>query len=110
MLMKRQTYMTLLTVLSASLLFLAQTDVPGAATEVKPGVKRCAVLQSQMTAAVRSKHLVLSPRVKSLAAEAQEFCAQGKPAQGTRAYVKALNSLGIVPDLGTEHVATGVDQ
>ena len=110
MLMKRQTSMNLLTVLSASLLFLAQTDVAGAATEVKPGVKRCALLQSQMTAAVTSKHVVLSPRAKALAAGAREFCSQGKTAQGTRAYVKALNSLGIRPDLGTEHVATGVDQ
>lgn len=107
MLMKRQTPMTLLTALSASLLLLAQTDVPRAATEVKPGVKRCALLQSQLTAAVKSKHMVLSSRARSLEAEAQEFCSQGKTAQGNRAYVKALNSLGVTPDLGTEHVATG---
>ena len=60
MLMQRTTNMKLLTALSASLLLLAQTDVPRAATEVKPGVKRCALLQSQLTAAVRSKHMVLS--------------------------------------------------
>ena len=107
MLMKRQTPMKLLTVLSASLLLLAQTDGLSAATEVKPGVKRCALLQSQLTAAVRSKHMSLSSRAKTLEAEAQEFCSQGKTAQGNRAYVKALNSLGIIPDLGTEHVATG---
>lgn len=110
MLMKRQTTMKLLTALSASLLLLAQTDVSGAATEVKPGVKRCALLQSQLTAAVKSKHMVLSSRAKSLEAEAQEFCSQGKTAQGNRAYVKVLNSLGIIPDLGTEHVATGENQ
>lgn len=107
MLMKRQTHMKLLIALSASLLLLAQTNVPGAATEVKPGVKRCALLQSQLTAAVKSKRMVLSSRAKSLEAEAQEFCSQGKTAQGNRAYVKVLNSLGIIPDLGTEHVATG---
>jgi hypothetical protein len=107
MLMTRKTRAGLLGVLSASMLLLAQTDVPRAATQVKPGVKRCALLQSQLTAAVRSKHMVLSSRAKSLAAEAQEFCSQGKTAQGSRAYVKVLNSLGIIPDLGTEHVATG---
>ena len=107
MLMKRLTPMTLLTVLSASLLLPVQTAGVGAATEVKPGVKRCVLLQSQLTAAVRSKRLVLSSRTSSLAAEAQEFCSQGKTAQGNRAYVKVLNALGIMPDLGTEHVATG---
>lgn len=107
MLMKRLTPMKLLTALSAALLLLAQTDVPRAAVVVKPGVKRCALLQSQLTAAVKSKHMVLSSRAKSLEAEAQEFCSQGKTAQGNRAYVKALNSLGIIPDLETEHLATG---
>ena len=107
MLMKRQTPMKLPAVLSASLLLLLQTVGPGAATEVKPGVKRCALLQSQMTAAVNAKHIVLSSRARSLVAEARQFCQQGKTAQGTRAYVKALNALGVTPDLGTEHVATG---
>lgn len=107
MLMKRHMHMKVLTLLSTALLLLAQTDGPQAATVVKPGVKRCALLQSQLTAAVKSKHMVLSSRAKSLEAEAQEFCSQGKTAQGARAYVKALNSAGIIPDLGTEHVATG---
>ena len=107
MLMKRQTRLKLLFALSAPLLLMAQTDVPQAATEVKPGVKRCALLQSQLTAAVQSKHIVLTSRAKSLEAEARQFCSQGKTAQGTRAFVKALNSLGVMPDLGTEHVATG---
>ena len=106
MLMKRKPRATLLTVLSVSILLASQTDALPA-VEAKPGVKRCALLQSQLTAAVRSKHIVLPSRVKSLEAEAQEFCSQGKTAQGNRAYVKALNSLGIIPDLGTEHVATG---
>lgn len=96
----------MLTVLSAFLLLGVQTDAPKAA-EAKPGVKRCALLQSQLTAAVKSKHIVPPARAKSLETEAQEFCAQGKTAQGNRAYVKALNALGIIPDLGTEHVATG---
>jgi len=107
MLMKFQTRAKLLVALSASMLLAAQTEVLHAAGEVKPGVKRCALLQSQLMAAVKSKHLVLSARAKSLEAEAQEFCSQGKTAQGNRAYVKVLNSLGIMPDLGTEHVATG---
>ncbi|MEI8180721.1 hypothetical protein [Aestuariivirga sp.] len=107
MLMIRKTRAKLLVVLSASMLLLAQTDVSRVAAEVKPGVKRCALLQSQLTAAVKSKHMVLSSRAKSLEAEAQQFCSQGKTAQGNRAYVKVLNSLGIMPDLGTEHVATG---
>ena len=105
--MKRKTRAKLLVALSASMLLLAQTDGPRAAEEGKPGVKRCALLQSQLTAAVKSKHIVLSSRVKSLEAEAQQFCSQGKTAQGNRAYVKALNSLGIIPDLGIEHLATG---
>jgi len=105
--MKRKTRAILLGALSASMLLLAQTDGLRAAEQVKPGVKRCALLQSQLTAAVKSKHIVLSSRVKSLEAEAQQFCSQGKTAQGNRAYVKALNSLGIIPDLGTEHLATG---
>ena len=107
MLMTRKTQMKLPVVLSASLLLLAHIVGAGAATEVKPGVKRCALLQSQLTAAVRSKHMVLSSRARALEAEAQEFCSQGKTAQGNRAYVKVLNSLGVIPDLGTEHVATG---
>lgn len=107
MLMKRQTHMKLLTTLSAALLLLAQSDGPRAATQVKPGVKRCALLQSQMIAAVKSKHMVPSPRATLLEAEAQQFCSQGKTAQGARAYVKALTSLGITPELETEHVATG---
>ena len=105
--MKRKTRAILLGALSASMLLLAQTDGLMAAEQVKPGVKRCALLQSQLTAAVKSKHMVLSSRVKSLEAEAQQFCSQGKTAQGNRAYVKALNSLGIIPDLGPEHLATG---
>lgn len=107
MLMKRHTQMKLLTALSAALLFLAHTEAPGAAPQVKPGVKRCALLQSQLTAAVKSKHLVLSSRASSLEAQARQFCSQGKTAQGARAYVKALTSLGITPELETEHVATG---
>ena len=110
MLMTRKTTMKLPAVLSASLLLLAQTVGARAATEVKPGVKRCALLQSQLTAAVRSQHMVLPPRARALEDEAQGFCAQGKTAQGNRAYVKAMNALGITPDLGTEHVATGEDQ
>jgi len=106
MLMKRKTRATLLGALSASILLAVQTDALQA-VEVKPGVKRCASLQSQLTAAAKSKHMVLSSREKSLEAEAQQFCSHGKTAQGTRAYVKALNSLGLEPDLGTEHVATG---
>ena len=105
--MKRHLHMNVLALLSTALLLLAQTDGPRAATVVKPGVKRCAVLQSQLTAAVTSKHMVLSSRARSLEAEAQEFCSQGKTAQGARAYVKVLNSIGVMPDLGTEHVATG---
>jgi hypothetical protein len=108
--MTSKTRAKLLAAMSASMLLLAQTDVSWAAAEVKPGVKRCALLQSQLTAAVKSKHMVLSSRAKSLAAEAQEFCSQGKTSQGTRAYVKVLNSLGIMPDLGTEHLATGESQ
>ncbi|WP_421692693.1 hypothetical protein [Aestuariivirga sp.] len=104
--MIRKTRANLLAVLSASMLFAAQTDALQA-VEVKPGVKRCALFQSQLTAAVKSKHIVLSSREKSLEAEAQQFCSQGKTAQGNRAYVKVLNALGIKPDLGTEHVATG---
>ncbi|WP_146256115.1 hypothetical protein [Aestuariivirga litoralis] len=100
-------HMNVLAALSATLLLLGQTDGAQAATVVKPGVKRCALLQSQLTAAVRSKHMVLSPRARSLEAEAREFCQQGKTAQGARAYVKALNTLGIMPDLETAHVATG---
>lgn len=88
------------------MLFAAQTDALPA-VQAKPGVKRCALLQSQMTAAAKSKHIVFSSRVKTLEAEAQQFCSQGKTAQGNRAYVKALNALGIKPDLGTENVATG---
>ena len=107
MLMTSNTQMTFLAVLSASLLLLAQVVGTGTASEVKPGVKRCALLQAQLTAAVRSKHMVLPSRARSLEAEAQEFCSQGKTAQGNRAYVKVLNSLGVIPDLGTEHVATG---
>lgn len=107
MLMNTETRAKLLAALSASLLLLAQTDGPRAATGVKPGVKRCALLQSQMTAAVNAKHIVLSSRARSLVAEARQFCQQGKTAQGTRAYVKALSALGVTPDLGTEHVATG---
>lgn len=106
MLMKRKVRAGLLAVLSASMLLAAQTDALPA-TQVKPGVKRCAMLQSQLTAAVKSKHMVLSSRAKSLAAEAQQFCQQGKTAQGALAYVKALNALGLTPDLETEHVATG---
>lgn len=106
MLMKRKTRAKLLAALSGLMLFAAQTDALPA-TQVKPGVKRCAMLQSQLTAAVRSQHMVLSSRAKSLAAEAQQFCQQGKTAQGARAYVKALNALGLTPDLETEHLATG---
>ena len=104
--MKPTSRAKLLTVLSASILLAVQTDALPAA-EAKPGVKRCALLQSQLTAAVKSKHMVLPSRAKTLEAEAQEFCSQGKTAQGNRAYVKALNSLGIIPDLGTEHLAIG---
>lgn len=107
MLMKHPMQMKLLCALSASLLLLAQTDGTAAAAGATPGVKRCASLQSQLTAAVKSQHLVLSPRVKGLGAQALRFCQHGKTAQGARAYVKALNALGIMPDLETEHVATG---
>lgn len=106
MLMTSKTRAALLVVLSASMLLAAQTDA-FPAVEVKPGVKRCALLQSQLTAAAKSKHIVFSPRAKSLEAEAKQFCSQGKTAQGNRAYVKALNALGLKPDLGTDNVVTG---
>ena len=101
MLMKRKTRANWLTALSTLMLLTAQTPaLPGVL--VKPGVKRCALLQSQLTAAAKSKHITFSARVKSLEAEAQQFCSTGKTAQGNRAYVKALNSLGIKPDLRTD--------
>lgn len=101
--MKRKTRANFLVALSTLMLLAGMTDARSAA-QVKPGAKRCAVLQSQLTAADKSKHIVFSPRVKSLEAEAQQFCNQGKTAQGNRAYVKALNLLGIKPDFETEHV------
>lgn len=107
MLMKPNTRAMLLGALSASILLAVQTDA-SLAVEARPGVKRCALLQSQLTAAARARHMMLPSRARSLEAEAQQFCSRGKTAQGTRAYVKALNSLGLEPDLGTENVATGV--
>ena len=89
--------------LSATLLLVAHSGALQAEV-VKPGMKRCAVLQSQLTSAEKAKHVVFSTRAKSLEAEAQQFCSEGKTAQGARSYVKALNWLGIKPDIETEHV------
>lgn len=108
MLRMRRTRAYLLIGLSITLL-LAVHPAAQPADVVKPGMKRCAVLQSQLTSAEKAKHVVFSTRAKSLEAEAQQFCSKGKTAQGARTYVKALNSLGIKPELETEHV-TGDNQ
>lgn len=100
MLMKRKTRVKWLTVLSSLMLLLAPAAAPAAS--VKPGMKRCELLQAQLTAAVVSQRLAVSYRVRSLEMEARKFCSQGKTAQGNRSYVKALVSLGLKPNLDAE--------
>lgn len=101
MLMQSKVQVKWLAALSVLTLLLVQGDAWGAAV-MKPGVKRCELLQAQLTAAAKSKHMQASSHVKSLEAQAQAFCSQGKTAEGNRAYVKALTSLGIKPNLDTE--------
>lgn len=101
MLMKRNIQVKWLTVLSGLTLLLLPINA-WAAAPVKPGVKRCEQLQAQLTASIASNHDTVSPRLKSLEAEARKFCSLGKTAQGNRAYVKALTSLGIKPNLDSE--------
>jgi hypothetical protein len=59
---------------------------------------RCSILQGQLSEQVRN-HAGSSRSAKAatMGARARKLCANGKQAQGLRAYAKALQLLGVQP-------------
>jgi hypothetical protein len=59
---------------------------------------RCSILQDQLNAEIRAHAgSSRSANAATIGAKARKLCAGGKPAQGLRAYVKALQLLGVQP-------------
>ena len=61
--------------------------------------QRCSVLDSQFHAALKSHPGMETKRAEADADKGESLCASGKPALGLRYYVKALNHLGLQPNL-----------
>jgi hypothetical protein len=59
---------------------------------------RCSVLQDQLNDEIK-EHAgsSRSATAATMGAKARKLCASGKPAQGLRTYVKALQLLGVQP-------------
>jgi hypothetical protein len=60
--------------------------------------QRCSILQDQLNAEIMAHAgSGRSANAATIGAKARKLCAGGKPAQGLRAYVKALQLLGVQP-------------
>lgn len=60
--------------------------------------QRCSILQDQLNAEIKAHAgSGRSANAATIGAKARKLCASGKPAQGLRAYVKALQLLGVQP-------------
>ena len=60
--------------------------------------QRCSILQDQLNAEIKAHAgSGRSANAATIGAKARKLCAGGKPAQGLRAYVKALQLLGVQP-------------
>jgi hypothetical protein len=90
---------------AAYLLLMAATTVvladgaQATTAALSPGMKRCIALEKQLSGVVKAKKPNLPSGVRKLETQAHAFCSEGKTAQGARAYVKALNLLGVQPVL-----------
>ena len=84
-----------LAVLAGSLLGLPG---PGNAAADETRSRRCSILQDQLNDEIK-EHAGSSrtANAANLGAKARKLCANGKPAQGLRTYVKALQLLGVQP-------------
>ena len=84
-----------LAVLAGGLLGLPGSG--GAATD-ETRSHRCSILQNQLNDEIK-EHAGSSraANAANLGAKARKLCANGKPAQGLRTYVKALQLLGVQP-------------
>jgi hypothetical protein len=59
---------------------------------------RCGILQDQLNAEIKAHAgSSRSATAANFGAKARKLCASGKPAQGLRTYVKALQLLGVQP-------------
>jgi hypothetical protein len=59
---------------------------------------RCSILQDQLNAEIKAHAgSSRSANAATIGAKARKLCANGKPAQGLRTYVKALQLLGVQP-------------
>ncbi|WP_119269584.1 hypothetical protein [Taklimakanibacter deserti] len=69
-----------------------------AATSETTRSQRCSILQDQLNAEIKAHAgSGRSANAATIGAKARKLCAGGKPAQGLRAYVKALQLLGVQP-------------
>lgn len=84
-----------LAVLAGGLLGLPSS---GNAATVETRSHRCSILQDQLNDEIK-EHAGSSraTNAANLGAKARKLCANGKPAQGLRTYVKALQLLGVQP-------------
>lgn len=71
---------------------------PGNAAADETRSRRCSILQDQLNDEIK-EHAGSSrtANAANLGAKARKLCANGKPAQGLRTYVKALQLLGVQP-------------
>jgi hypothetical protein len=82
-------------VLASSLLGLPGS---GSAATDETRSHRCSILQDQLNAEIKAHAgSSRSANAATIGAKARKLCASGKPAQGLRTYVKALQLLGVQP-------------
>ncbi|MGE3873453.1 MAG: hypothetical protein AB7F74_10900 [Parvibaculaceae bacterium] len=71
---------------------------PGDATTDEMRSHRCGILQDQLNVEIKAHAgSSRSANAATFGAKARKLCASGKPAQGLRTYVKALQLLGVQP-------------
>jgi hypothetical protein len=71
---------------------------PGNAATGETRSQRCSILQDQLNAEIKAHAgSSRSANAAAIGAKARKLCVSGKPAQGLRTYVKALQLLGVQP-------------
>ena len=86
---------TCLAVLASGLLGLPHS---GDAAINETRSQRCGILDDQLNAEIKAQAgSSRSANAATMGAKARKLCANGKPAQGLRTYVKALQLLGVQP-------------
>lgn len=77
---------------------LASLGEPAGAAADRTRSDRCGVLQGQLAEQIRTHSgSIHTTKAATIGATAKKLCAEGKQAQGLRAYVKALQLFGVQP-------------